>query len=54
MGVQGGGLYRRFEFFRDGLDSVNLTSNEITSCRNRYAPIVFGIIPECRSASLRN
>jgi hypothetical protein len=25
-----------------------------SSCQRRYAPMVFGIIPECRSASLRN
>src|SRR4051812_48956196 len=25
-----------------------------SSCQRRYAPTVFGIIPECRSASLRN
>jgi hypothetical protein len=23
-------------------------------CQHRYAPMVFGFIPECRSASLRN
>ena len=25
-----------------------------STCQRRYAPTVFGIIPECRSASLRN
>jgi hypothetical protein len=25
-----------------------------SSCQRRYAPMVFGIIPECRSASFRN
>ena len=25
-----------------------------SSCQGRYAPMVFGIIPECRSASFRN
>jgi len=25
-----------------------------STCQRRYAPMVFGIIPECRSASLRN
>src|SRR5262249_22637365 len=25
-----------------------------SSCQRRYAPMAFGILPECRSASLRN
>jgi hypothetical protein len=25
-----------------------------STCQRRYAPMVFGIIPECRSASFRN